>query len=337
MTGTAAGRTRTRSAKRIPARRRKVARRRNRVLRVSAERAQDFLAAAVSDEWPADPPEPDDAVAPDNQAEWRDFDDDELLFDNDRVLLDPRPAWLASPKVTIYVDNGALNYQVHVQIPDVRDYADSSAALHDNWVKIARALINGVPNCLLTRTPLDALHALSPVTDVTTRRTGQQVLARYQGQWSRESDEVIFTPFGPAPLWFFGVFREPSKPALWADVEKLGCALVAGAREHISQSRKNIPTDMINEILPWPSIKPESISRQHGKALMAVVDHPEVVARHRSRWPLTSPDALLDDLGILAAESQGRSIPTATLALVGAFDPTVNPRLRDQARRRGDE
>jgi hypothetical protein len=134
-------------------------------------------------------------------------------------------------------------------------------------------------------------------------------MERSGGQLSRDARVVIGTPFGLAPLWLFSQGR---KDSLLRDLERLG-------RDVIEARPERLTAEAIDGIVRSPAVKPDTIRRAHGPALLALARRPEVLARHRSLWPLTAPEALLDDLGLDLRV--GRSWPVATLALVGAFDP----------------
>lgn len=299
-------------------------------LRRSSELLEDIVDAGVCEDWTDDANEPHDAVPLDAEAEWREYDDDAMIFDQDPPARDPRPAWLPTPKLTIYLDNGSLAYQVHIPAAEVWGLSDSTMQSLRDWDFIGTRLVQSSPDCLKSQTLLEAVHALKPIADPVAGKFGQQVLERYDGQWSRIADKVIGTPFGRVPMYFFSLMSKANDPALWNDIETVGCALAAGARKRIRSGAVSVPEWFIEENRPQlqSEILAGSFVRQHGKALLAVVDRPEVVQHHRTRWPLTSPDALLEDLGLPRGSRQGRSIPVATLALAGAFDPAVNADLR---------
>jgi hypothetical protein len=91
----------------------------------------------------------------------------------------------------------------------------------------------------------------------------------------------------------------------------------------MSSRPERLTVAMIEKTVRHPSANPDTVRRIHGKALLALARQPEILAKHRSMWPLTTIDDLFDDLRVEAAGKArlGRSGSVAVLALVGAFDP----------------
>jgi hypothetical protein len=250
---------------------------------------------------------------------------------------------------------GGFVYHVHLPPTDDPEIERSFSYFERNWSVTADELIRSQPEALAQTSPLEALRRLrvprrfmempvkvnEPLLNadgtvvrgkrgaVRTRSvtqkddqgrtvkemrwaTGQEAIARSSGQLSRDADVIIRTHFGRSPIWFFNEGREDN---FYMDLETLGAAV-------IGQSLDQLTKEMIIKLVPRPSVLPDSIRRNHGLALLAVARRPEIVARHRALWPLTTPEALLDDLGITAQD--GRSRPVATLALVGAFDQSAH-------------
>jgi len=256
-------------------------------------------------EWEWDPCEVDDAPDTENVPTDYHDDEDEGVYEEDRDLRAPVSSWTPWVRLSIFVRDGQLGYTTSVPATDGLATEVSLHHLGQGWATTAQTLIGAQGNALRCATPLAALHALGPY--------AMEDLERSAGQGSRDRRVVVDTPFGLAPLWFFAQGRSDG---LFQDLETLGRAVMARQPTRLTPA-------VIEEIIHNPSIKADSIRRVHAKALLALAHQPEVLARHRSLWPLTTIDALFDDLGVEATGKAhlGRSGDVAVLALVGAFDP----------------
>ncbi len=272
--------------------------------RFAAASAERHLDADSPTDWDTDPSEIDDAPpAADVPIGYHD-DEDGAVYDEDGEDSDlsaPRSSWVPWVRLSIYLRDGQLMYLTELPGSDQPDLARSLFHLDRGWGTTAQTLIDTQGDALRCSTPLAALHALNPFP--------MSSLERSAGQGSRDRRVVVNTPFGLTPLWFFAQGRGDS---LFGDLERLGRALIARQESRLSP-------ELVTDVVRTPSVKPDSIRRAHGRALLAVAHQPAVVARHRAKWPLTTPDDLLDDLGVVARV--GRSSAVASLALAGAFDP----------------
>lgn len=252
--------------------------------------------------WDTDPSEVDDAPNDaDVPADYHDDEDGGIYDGDDAGLSAPRSSWIPWVRLSIFLREGELRYSVALPEADRPGLERSLFHLGQGWEQTAKTLINTQGAALRCSTPLAALRALSPF--------AMSDLERSVGQGSRDRRVVLNTPFGLAPLWFFAQGR---KDELFRDLERLGQAVMARRETRLTPA-------LIEELVRNPSVKPDSIRRAHGQALLAVAHNPGIVARHRSLWPLTTTGELLDDLGIVA--DVGRSAAVAAMALAGAFDP----------------
>jgi len=303
MNGASLSRSRGRSPGRQTARGvgRRVGRQ-NAAIRYAAATAERYLDSQEPPEWTEDRSIADDAPTVDQMPEWiLDNTDDTILGDDADDVKSGPASYMPWVRLSIYASGGNIAFQVHVPVTDDPGIQQSLKHLRDGWAKTAQALIATHPRALLSHTPLEALRVMGSYP--------MKELERSAGQGSRDKRVVIATPFGLAPLWFFAQGR---KDNLFDDLVEVGAALLAERPDRLTAST-------ISQIIRRPSVQPDSIRRAHGEALLAVVHQPDVVARHRSLWPLTTPQDLLDDLGVTS--KVGRSAPVATLCLVGAFDP----------------
>ena len=310
MNGTSLSRSTERNTMRSTGR--KVGRQ-NSAIRYAAAAAERYLDSDRPTAWADDNPIPDDAPTPDEMPEWvTDDEDDVVLGDDEAGLSAPPASWMPWVRLSIYLTGGHLTFRVHMPATDDRDIEQSLAHLTDSWTETARTLIATHSQALLSTTAASALRVMSPYP--------MKDLERSVGQGSRDKRVVIATPFGLAPLWFFAQGR---KDDLFDDLTNLGKALLVDKPSKLTAST-------ISDIIRHPSVQPDSIRRAHGEALLAVVHQPGVVAHHRNLWPLSTPQELLNDLGVTS--KVGRSIPVATLALVGAFDKPLQLSARSAAR-----
>ncbi|MDR1189700.1 MAG: hypothetical protein LBK95_19985 [Bifidobacteriaceae bacterium] len=302
--------------------------------RFAASWAQDRLNPTEEADWPEDQACLDDAPSLDDLPEGSPDEDDVLLGDDDRGLPapSPSPSWLPWVRLSITLDGDRLGYMIGLPFTGDSETDERLERLAYGWSQIAETLIRSQAPALRSSSLLEAVRALPPATamkwvavkgldgkvaknaegkTVTELRqvTGARAIERSSGQFSRDRRVVVGTPFGLAPLWLFGQGRQDS---LFRDLERIG-------RQVVEDKPESLTAPMIEKMARNPAVKPESIRRAHGQALLAVAHRPGVIARHRALWPLTSPDALLDDLGVTGRT--GRSQPVATLALAGAFDP----------------
>jgi len=291
--------------------------RQNSTIRYAAAAAERHLASDPALDWVDDKTVTDDSPTPAELPEWYpDDEDDTLLGDNENGLMVPSMAsWMPWVRLSIYEDGGNLSFRVHLPASDDPDIERSLGHLSDGWAETARTLIATHQQALGCKTLIDALCVMSP--------DPMKALERSAGQGSRDKRVLIATPFGLAPLWFFAQGR---KDELFEDLLDIGRALR-------SDRLVRLTAGIIADIIRRPSVQPDSIRRAHGEALLAVANQPCVVARFRSYWPMATPQDLLDALGIHS--KVGRSVPVATLALVGAFDQPSNVSARFAGRPSG--
>lgn len=270
--------------------------------RFAASGAEQFLDAQSSLIWDADPSEFDDAPRDDEVPDGYHDDEDPGLFDEDEGgPTAPRSSWVPWVRLAIFEQHGSLRFVTSLPVANRTRTESSLSHLENAWKETAQVLIEKQSVALRCRTPLDAMRALE--------RTPMETLERSAGQGSRDRRVVLSTPFGLVPLWFFAQGRADN---LFQDLEQIGRAAIATGAQTVSPK-------MIKTLIPNPTLNPESIRRAHGMTLVAVGRQPEIVARHRALWPLTTTGELLDDLGVV--DGVGRSAAVAFLALVGAFDP----------------
>jgi len=300
MNGTSLTRSTGRGAGRSTAR--KVGRQ-NSTIRYAAATAERHLASGPALDWADDKTVIDDSPTPDELPEWYpDDEDDTLLGDDESALVAPPvSSWMPWVRLSVYVADGRLSYRVHIPASDNPDIERSLRHLSDGWTATAKTLIATHPEALLCMTPLDALRAMSP--------DPMSKLERSAGQGSRDRRVLIATPFGLAPLWFFAQGRSDD---LFNDLIRLEQTLQTGEADKLTAT-------VISDVLRRPSVQPDSIRRAHGEALLAVAGQPGIVARYCNLWPMTTPQEFLDDLGVCS--KVGRSVPVATLALIGALSP----------------
>lgn len=287
--------------------------RQNAAIRQAAAAAERYLDANETEAQDEDEGVLDDAPLIDDLPEWvPDDENDVVLGDDERDPLPPSPSWMPWVRLSIYWSDGQLHYRVHIPPSEDPDIEFSLGILADGWAAIAQTLIRVHERALAAPSALEAVKLLSPYP--------MKDLERSVGQGSRDKRVVINTPFGLTPLWLFAQGRAD---ALFSDLQLVGQML-------LTEKPDKLTKQMISRIIRRPSVQPDTIRRAHGQALLAVIRHPEVVSRHRALWPLTTPEALLDDLGVEGAT--GRSVPVGTLALVGAFDSQAQVTARAAGR-----
>ena len=328
-------------------------------IRFAAALAEQYLDEGRTPSWQSDPSEFDDAPRDrDVPPGYRDDEDEGVFGDDERDLAPPQSSWIPWVRLSFFLRGKQLDYRVNLPEADSVELGVSLGYLEKAWDENAQMLLASMPETLCCTSPLEALHTMPVVTamrmmpvkqsvaDANGKNkqeavkepvldrsgmpvldkdgnpklaivkelqmvSGQVAMERSTGQYSRDRTVVIRTPFGLAPWWFFAQGRNDN---LHSDLEQLGKAMIA--------NNWTEPTrDMVEEVVRQSSIKPDSIRRTHGLTLVAVVRHPEVVARHRRLWPLTTIDDFLSDLQAHSTGSVGKSQGVATLALVGAFDP----------------
>ncbi len=276
----------------------------NAAIRSAAAAADRAIAASVEDDQheTVDYPEVDDAPPIDDLPEWPVEDEDSPVGDDDEQdLPDMAAGWSSWVRLSIFRD--AEGFRSHVELPPARDpeLEYSFEYQRKAWLELGDILIRTQSAALTCTNPLDAVQALLPYK--------VQDLERSKGQGSRDRRVVISTPFGLAPLWFFAQGRPDT---LYRDIRQLAQHLHTTGGTRLTETQ-------ISATLPNPAIKPNSIQRSHGPSLWAALANPHVVARHRALWPMTTPDLLLDDLGVVNIR-QGRSEVVATLAILGGLE-----------------
>ncbi|MDR2252534.1 MAG: hypothetical protein LBD97_01505 [Bifidobacteriaceae bacterium] len=270
------------------------------VMRHASAGAERHITAGVEDPWPDSPgSEFDDAPSPDDLPDW-DFDDEDDLVDPDDAAPPLDPTWLPHVRLSIFTRGGGLACRVHLTHAADKETAQWLTAIARAWAELGNQLITNQGPALRASSPLDALRALKPMS--------QQSLERSAGQGSRDRRVLISAPFGLAPLWFFSKAMAP-RGVTFAELERLAGFVLRERPERLTEA-------MVSDVLRRPSIKPDSIRRNHAATLLALAHKADVWRRHRALWPLDTPDELLNDLGVRG----GRSAALATLALVGAFD-----------------
>lgn len=335
--GRGSKRVQMREKKRAKATSRIRSRRMSRSTRRDKDRATTLANDTAPDDWMTGPSERDDAPGLDKLPDWIPGDEDDPLFDDERDLPVEIRTWQPWVWLSIYIDDdGELAHRVHVP-PSVTDDPAAVASLlkiKRSWSTTATILQDTLGDALRSESTTEAALSLRLVEKTINRHgeparrvTGGSALERSEGQWSRDKLEIVRTPFGQAPLWFFAQAPRSSSgsSALFEDLTLLGHALMRGQLV-VDEGRANLSKPAIeaffSDLGRTPSIQPDSIRRGHGKALLAVFRMPSIVARHRSRWPATTPDELLDDLEVFVTRdgANDRSQAVATLALAGVFD-----------------
>jgi hypothetical protein len=276
----------------------------NATTRFAIATAERHLDVDAETPWELDPPEFDDAPRDEDVPPDYHDDEDDGLYDDGRDLRAPTSSWIPWVRLSIFWRDGRLDYRTELPDTDSPGVGRSQFYLRRNWTTTAQTLISTQEEALRRTTPLAALHALGPY--------AMKDLEQSDGQGTRDRRVVIRTPFGLAPLWFFAQGRSDG---LFNDLERIGRAVMKSRPKSLSK-------EMITETVRHPSLLPDTIIRVRGKTLIALSQHPDVLAKHRSLWPLTTPRDLLDDLGLESDESRlGRAGDVAVLALAGAFDP----------------
>lgn len=210
-------------------------------------------------------------------------------------------------RLTIFRDPWGLAY--HVEHPESADRSVEEALdLQDgHWSKLAETLISVQKDALSCSTPMEALDAL--------RKEKKQENQRSEGQLSRDRHSVVGTPFGAVPLDFFFMGRRIAgqEDSLFSDLLRVG-------RRLVQTEVRPVPLAELRDLLPHLPEKGLDATRHHVAALVRVLERPDIIARHRQLWPLTSTDALFDDLGFAKGRTSGRLQPAAILAILGAFE-----------------
>jgi hypothetical protein len=239
----------------------------------------------------------------DAPLDYRDDEDGGLLDRDDRDLRPPVASRLPWAELAIYLDDGVLGYAIRQPAQDRADVQASYEASSQWWEKVARRLMARAGQALRCPTPLAALHALDPTVGAGRDKPETE-------RWTRQRHDLVITPFGRVPLWFF---LQGRADRLFSDLERLGRAVIA-------EGLTALGPETIARILPHAAIRPDSIRRSHAPTLLAIAGQPDVVSRHRALWPCTTMADLKHDLG-LGGRRQGASDVAAALALAGAFDP----------------
>lgn len=278
----------------------------NNTKRAAATRAESWLDSDESLEWDEVSSELDDAPTADDLPEWEPEDEDDVVQPDDvRPWELPGGTSEAWTRMSIFESrDGFLDYEVLLRWSGDPDIDRSLAEIWSKWNRLGQNLVRMQPKALRTRTLYDALHALEPhaMADIETS----------EGQGSRDRTDLIETPFGVVPLWFFGLGRlVRTSRSLLVDLEN-----VAAVAKREGWTR--ITEGMVSKALPRIDTPAGTISRRHGATVLAVLSHPDTVAKHRSSWPMTTLEALSADLGEVARVGVNSQAVLA-LALVGAF------------------
>lgn len=236
----------------------------------------------------------DDAPAVDDLAEWLDDAADGPPEEDGEPSMFDSGSWLPAPRITFWREGAGVAYEVHTTRSDDAVLDTALAIQEYNWAGLAEQL--GVHQAAAIRSPdlPSAYRALKPL--------DKQDIEISHGQMSRDRFVLIACPFGIVPLWFFTTM---------IDDPGVIDPLVRAAR-HISE-HGNWPDPAERERLGMQA----AMERRDKPTLLALCAHPEVIARHRTRWPLTDPGRLRDDLPDLTAKRWSEKV--AVLALVGVL------------------
>lgn len=277
-----------------------------RALRRLSARAERRYDTREVMEWDDVTSEPDDAPSPDEVPEW-------AIGDNDdpQVGPDSRAPWeevgidrLPRPRVAIFLRaDGSLDQEVFLQMTGDPVADRALEEMYDKWERVAEMLIEAHPEALRELTLLGAFRALRPF--------AMKELETSQGQGSRDRLDLVRTPFGIVPLWFFSLGKPRARNNdMFRDLEVLGTIIVRDGLTRLSKGD-------IERVLPRSRANAEAL-RKHGPALLAVTSRPGVVAKHREMWPVTTLDDLNSDLGREGVEPKSEEV--LSLALFGAFE-----------------
>jgi hypothetical protein len=229
----------------------------------------------------------------------------------------------ARVRLSFFIEDDRLEYRVNVA---ETDSAEVAAIVRQVWEENAQILLNSQTEALRCTTPLAALQAMGPPQDPTAK-TKRAIPARYRGQNDRSVVDLVETPFGVVPFWFFGEGRDDTLFYELRDLyDMTNCndwdSLSAGYISGIFHMHK------------WknPSRSPSTLAQLHSRTLVKIVWSPEIVYHHLDLWPLTTPDLLLDDLGLVTnpKTGHGRSRPVAALALAGGLNPEFDFEIRNR-------
>ena len=260
----------------------------------------DDLPGGETDEWF----EEDDAPLEDDVPEWIDDGAEEEPHEPDR---EPgEDGWVRLyPRLSIWRTSNGLQFVVNTP-RSTNDRIDLSLAYQSHrWQKAGRILIQRQARALQSSDLAGAFRHLEPMSLGELGLGEQENTSSSQG--SRERMVLVDTPFGLVPLWFFT--SRPSSDGLISAI----CRVANFLDEHGGWPR---PTER-RPLLSSSEIDEDSFLKQYKPTLTLLHGHPEILASHRARWPLTDSVSLRDEIGISTKARWSEA--AANLAIVGAI------------------
>jgi hypothetical protein len=260
--------------------------------------------------------DPDDAPGDDDVAEGRLFDEeDDEPFPTEQDPEAMGPAGGPTPEVRFWVDaSGELDDEVRppstLLMSDPLHW-EEALKRYEKLAQLATALERQQREALLAATLAEAFRKLRRLTNVDlAREVGLE--ARGGSGVSRNRFTIIEAPFGLVPLAFFASWS-PESPERVAELENLAAVLADTPQlSDAEAARRAAETAERADAL-----------RKQVRAVRAVLTRPDLVARHRRRFPLTDWRRLRTDLQRDTATVSDRGKLAYCMALVGLMVPDV--------------
>lgn len=211
----------------------------------------------------------------------------------------------ANPRITFRGTADQVAFRVSTPRSADPERALSLVYQDGQWQALAAELARRQGAALTATSLRDAVYSLKKLTQTEMQAT----LRRGHGQISRDRYVILDCPYGQVPLDFFITANPPSAKDAQTVVKVARAVLSARTQEGAHGDE-------------WPDSREwkgygwngKSDDKRHGLTLRAVLDNPYVVRGHWRRWPATSCQELMDDLGV---PKGGRSERVALLALTG--------------------